>query len=70
MPKTMDDIFAEEEARALAEHNAWLNDPIAQAAHKAKIEADIARRETLPEDAEETEIEDEEEEEEEEENAE
>ncbi len=65
MTKTLDDIFAEAENRALAEHSAWLNDPVAQAAHNAKIEADIARREHLPEDAEEIELEDEDEEEEE-----
>lgn len=43
MTKSLDEIFAEEEARILAEHKAWLADPVAQAKHKAEVEARAAR---------------------------
>jgi len=39
-PKTMADIFEEEEAAAIAKHQAWLADPVAQAAYQA----DVAKR--------------------------
>jgi rubrerythrin len=50
---TLDDLFNDEEDAALAAHNAWLKDPVAQAAHNAKVAADLAAREALPEDVEE-----------------
>lgn len=52
---TLDDMFNDEEDAALAAHNAWLKDPVAQAAHNAKVEADIAAREALPDEPEEVE---------------
>lgn len=52
MTKTMDELFTEEEDRKRAEHQAWLNDPVAQAAEQAKFEKRQAELAAMPDDPE------------------
>lgn len=42
--KDLSALFDEEEAKAAAAHRAWLADPVAQAEHRERTAAMIARR--------------------------